>query len=576
MRGRTVECSINEERLDRYKLSTGFPALAIGRVLEETGTRPEDLSGVYVADEHNYYKPVSTKWRGWLGDYPSFRKKLMYGAASRVSGIVGNSHLVQQLYYALRRRLTAGRQDQVRARLRNDFGISAPVSFLDHHYCHALTAYYTAGFPDATIITLDGGGDGMCSRVYRVRQGRFELIHSLNSYHSIGNYYAYVTHLCGFTAHKHEGKITGLAACGEPVYRDLLSRMIRYEDGDIRNRGNAYYWSAVRKLERALPSDWRIEDLAASIQAVLEDVVTRYCAYWIDQSGLPHVALAGGVFANVRLNQRIHEIEHVEGIFVHPGMGDEGLSFGAALEPLAEGALGDPTCEPEPISDVYLGPGFSDAEIETAIRAAGLSPERSLDLPGSVAEHLAQGSVIARFDGRMEYGPRALGNRSILYQPTDPSVNDWLNEKLVRTEFMPFAPVVRTENANVCFDNVEGALDAARFMTITFECTPSMKRLCPGVVHVDGSARPQLVTESINGDYYRILEAYEERTGLPAIINTSFNVHDEPIVCTPEDAVKGFLAAELDYLAIGNFLVEHPRGARRRGRDGVTIERMEV
>jgi carbamoyltransferase len=180
-----------------------------------------------------------------------------------------------------------------------------------------------------------------------------------------------------------------------------------------------------------------------------------------------------------------------------------------------------------------------------------------------IAALISEGYVVARVVGRMEYGPRALGNRSILYRPDDPSVNDWLNERLKRTEFMPFAPSTLAEDADQCFRNMEGARDTARFMTITFDCTDEMRRSCPGVVHVDGTARPQVVSESDNPSYYAILKEFKRLTGLSSIVNTSFNIHEEPIVCTPEDALRAFQIGHLDVLAIGPFLVENPAAEAR-------------
>lgn len=559
-----VVASLNEERLDRQKLSTGFPRLAIAEVMRLAGIGPENIDRIQVADNHNYFKPESTYWEGWLVDHPNKQKEMMATVSSSVSSVIGNNELIQSAYYSLKRQVTSKRPPLLRELLAREFELAAPIKHIDHHFCHATSAYYTAGFPECTVITLDGGGDGLCSRVYRVTHGRFEHLHSLRSYHSIGNYYAYVTKICGFTAHKHEGKITGLAAYGKPIYQDLLARMIRYEDGNIRNSGNAYYWSAVRKIESALPQNYKIEDLAASMQKLLEQVVVDYCRHWIQQSGIGKVALAGGVFANVRLNQCIHELDCVDEIFIHPGMGDEGLSFGAAMTPnsLPEGFSAPP------VEDVYLGPGYTDEEIEAELKRRGVSYQRIDGLESTIAELLAQGHVVARFAGRMEYGPRALGNRSVLYQPNDPSANDWLNKHLKRTEFMPFAPVVTLEDANDCFHRVPGGEHAARFMTITFECKPEMQRLCPGVTHVDGTARPQLIREKDNPAYYRILKEYTRLTGLPAIVNTSFNVHDEPIVCSPVDALNGFLDGDLDYLALGScFLVE---GVHAKSRERVT------
>jgi len=555
-----VVASINEERLDRQKLSTGFPALALTRVLDMAGLRMNDVDRVHVSDQHNYFKPKSKYWDGWLINHASKRKEIMATLSSAASSVIGNSDFAQSTYYSLKRSLTKKRRAELFELLKRDYGLQTAPVHIDHHFCHATSAYYTAGFNECIVITLDGGGDGLCSRVYQAKDGHLKSLHELRSYHSIGNYYSYITKICGFTAHKHEGKITGLAAYGQPIYMDMLAEMIDYEKGDIQNKGNAYYWSAVNKIKKRLPKDFKIEDLAASIQKLLERSVVDYCRYWIEKSGNGNVALAGGVFANVRLNQEIHALDCVVNLFIHPGMGDEGLSFGAAQTP---------TTVPieridDHLQDVYLGLGYTDQEIEAALKQRGVTYQRLENLEDEVARLISQGYVIARFNGRMEYGPRALGNRSILYQPNDKSANDWLNKHLHRTEFMPFAPAIAYKNAERCFKNISGAENTARFMTITFGCTDEMADLCPGVTHVDMTARPQLVRKEDNPSYYRIIKEYERLTGIPAIVNTSFNVHDEPIVCSPEDALNGFLDGDLDYLAISNFLVEGKNAQNRQ------------
>jgi carbamoyltransferase len=251
-------------------------------------------------------------------------------------------------------------------------------------------------------------------------------------------------------------------------------------------------------------------------------------------------------------------------------MGDEGLAVGAAFAmSVARGKASGVKIASSKLADVYLGPGFSATEIERAVTEAGLEAERLSNVERSIAELLAQGNVVARFDGRMEYGPRALGNRSILYQATDPSVNDWLNKQLKRTEFMPFAPVTLAEFADQCYGNLDGARYPAQFMTITVNCTDWMKKHCPAVVHIDGTARPQIIEERTNPTYYRILQEYRKLTGLPTLINTSFNLHEEPIVCTPDDAIRAFRQGHLDYLAIGKFLIRHP--ARRDTTGAATL-----
>jgi len=253
-------------------------------------------------------------------------------------------------------------------------------------------------------------------------------------------------------------------------------------------------------------------------------------------------------------------LPEVHEMFVHPGMSDEGLAVGAALGMWADLVHKQGTMPQwKLIQNVYLGWEYRDSEIKDEIERMGFAYQRLDEIEKEIASLLAQGYVVARYNGRMEYGPRSLGNRSILYHPCDPTVNDWLNKNLVRTEFMPFAPSTLAEYADQCFLNVKGAFDSARFMTVTFDCTDWMKESCPGVVHIDGTARPQLVRKSDNESYYKIIQEFYNLTGLPSVINTSFNMHEEPIVCSPNDALRAFDQGHLDYLAIGNYLVKHPK-----------------
>ncbi|MGH7337783.1 MAG: carbamoyltransferase C-terminal domain-containing protein, partial [Myxococcota bacterium] len=314
---------------------------------------------------------------------------------------------------------------------------------------------------------------------------------------------------------------------------------------------------AVDKLRKALPPDFRREDLAASIQLHAERIATRYVDFWRAKTGRRNVALAGGVHANVKINQRIHQLPEVDSTFVYPGMSDEGLAAGAALLLYAQHRPGEPLCGQKCFDHVYLGPDYSEGEIARALDERGIPYQHAPHGEAAIARLISDGYVVARMAGRMEHGPRALGNRSILYRPDDPSVNDWLNERLQRTEFMPFAPATLAEDAVQCFEDLGGAEDAARFMTMTFDCTEHMKRSCPGVVHIDGTARPQLVSESDNPSYYRIIREFKRLTGLSSVVNTSFNIHEEPIVCTPQDAIRAFQIGHLDVLAIGSFLVKN-------------------
>ncbi len=560
-----ILAAINEERIARIKLARGFPRASIAEVLRLSGSSPRDIAAVAVAQWNMELTEEVLEWPGWFeargsdGDIHSS----FFNLAARFGGLAHVVPGLKQAYYGLRIPVFRKRRRRIRQILEQEFEIRAPVHFVDHHTAHAAAAYYTSGYDDALVVTMDGGGDGRCSRIFEARGGEMQEIHSCASYDSLGNYYAYVTAICGFKAKRHEGKITGLAARGEPRYRDLLDSMIGCEDGRLVNRGRVLFNQALAEIRRRLPSEWAMEDLAASIQTVAEDVARAYVGHWVRKTGHRRLALAGGLFANVRINQEIHEIEGVDEVFVHPGMSDEGLATGAALE--IDHRLrreSGRAFRPEPLATVYLGNAYTDEEIAKALREAGLEFEHH---PGRVeeliAERLAAGQVVARFHGRMEYGPRALGNRSILYQPGDPTVNDWLNELLKRTEFMPFAPACLAGDAGRLFVHPEGATETARFMTITFECTPWMAERCAGVVHVDRTARPQLVREEDNPSFHLILREYGARTGVPVVINTSFNVHEEPIVRSPEDAIRAFLDSHLDALAIGDFLVEGPVGS---------------
>ncbi|MGH8137460.1 MAG: carbamoyltransferase family protein [Steroidobacteraceae bacterium] len=559
-----VRVAINEERLARKKMVMGFPRQSIEACLRIGGVRPQELDYVAVASKWGHLLRHHVDFdAGALGVKEGWLKALFFEAGSRLSVLREQVPSLESLYYGLRRPVYAQRRRGIRHMLREDFGITAPAEFVWHHYAHAAGAYYASGFADALVVTLDGSGDGHSSHVYEARQGRLRLLHTVPSFDGIGNYYGYITHLCGFKMGKHEGKVTGLAALGKPRYRHALAQFIRYEDGSMRNVGKAFRRGALAKLRAALPATASREDLAASIQLLSEDLAARYVSYWLARTGLRNVALAGGVVANVKINQRIHEIRGVEQVFVYPAMSDEGLAAGAALSVRPKQIVDTWSPGKRCFDHVYLGPEHSTREMEAALRDAGVAFTCPGNLEAQVAQSIAQGYVVARFAGRMEYGPRALGNRSILYRPDDRSVNDWLNRQLARTEFMPFAPSTLAEHADKCFEGVRGARDTARFMTITFDCTREMRERAPGVVHVDGTARPQLVNPSDNPSYYRIIRDFMRRTGLPTIVNTSFNIHEEPIVCSPNDAVRAFLKGNLDLLSLGPFIAKSAHADER-------------
>ncbi len=554
-----VLAAVSEERLNRQKMAMGFPRQSISEVLRIASLEMKDVDHIAVATNSLFWRPEPTKLEDYFRKSKERSRDLFLASGSFFAKLTNGSPMSRKIYYELKALLTRGRKTKIRDLLAEGWGYRGEVSFIDHHLAHCASAYFTSGMENAVSISLDGAGDGCSSHVYRVENGQFKLLHKIDSYDSVGNYYAYVTHLCGFHAHKHEGKITGLAAYGKPTYVDLLKRYVQYQEGSIHNIGGCFDWSAIRKLESELGPAFKMEDLACSIQWILEDVATKFVQYWVKQSGMSHVALSGGVVANVKLNQRIHALREVKHTFIHPGMGDDGLATGAALFKCFQ--LCQRAQQPfdrNPINNVYWGPEFSNREIERELDAFGMPYQFHQDIEKRVAGLLADGKIVARFGGRMEYGPRSLGNRSILYQTVDTTVNDWLNKRLKRTEFMPFAPVTVKEYAYQCYTGLEGAELPAKFMTITTDCTEEMAAHCPAVVHIDGTARPQLVDQESNASYYQIVDEYRKITGIPCLVNTSFNMHEEPIVCTPNDALRAFRDGSLDYLAIGNFIVNGP------------------
>jgi carbamoyltransferase len=581
-----------EERFTRVKLQDGFPWRALEDALQSTGTKVSEIEKVVYPfltydEETRLFERNLAKERDFLNEaeinatteemkqaktrVPSgrplvpglsdpnerYEKGLLKTVAYRVlasEGVVSRN-IARRGSERWGREASAFHfkwQQQLESAL-DECELSTKLKRVEHHLSHAANAYYTSGFDSALIVTLDGYGSGLSGSVSVGRAGRIERIHDQEYPHSLGTFYESVTSALGFTPSRHEGKIVGLAAYGDPkVLGDILRSRFVHDNGGFRivETNNIYF-------ARLLASEFPKIDVAAAYQRILEEVAARYVEQYVRKTGLRNLVLSGGVVANVKLNQRLRAIDGVDGIFVHPNMGDGGCGTGAALLEFA----GHPNTTRR-LNDVFLGPAFSDDQIADALRRAQLpfTPYRPIE--PKIALLIASGKVVARFDGRMEYGPRALGNRSILYHAKEPSVNQWLNQRLGRTEFMPFAPATLYEHRAACYHDIEGADYAAQFMTLTFDCTDAMKRDCPAAVHVDGTARPQLVTQDSNPSFYRILTEYHTLTGVPSLINTSFNMHEEPIVCTPDDAIRAFLQGNLDFLAIGDYLVEHPAGRR--------------
>lgn len=541
----------NEERFDRQKFTKALPEQSLQSLLKTVKCNPLSITEVAIGSRMNS-PTVVEEWT----KVPIFYKtifnilsitrldRLLFGNVFCATTITSIVAFLTNPLRLLRLRKLVGRH-----------GIRVRFHIYDHHRVHAATAFVGSGFPYAMIITLDAQGDGLCSTIYKATGNKMVLLKRVAFFHSPGNYYSYITHMFGFKTGR-EGKVTGLAAYGKPEETaDIFRSRICFDERKMTfvNKGK-YRDAEMRYLRRRLAGKKR-EDIAAGLQKVTEEVVTDYikCAIRKYAGGRARLALSGGVFANVKLNQRIAELPEVEKIFIYPHMGDGGMAAGAAMILGMEKGWKLPGELPH----CYLGPEFSEMEIEEALREFRLTYSRPDNLIAELADTLSRGEIVAIYRGGMEYGPRALGNRSIIAPATDPNVNDWLNKRLKRSEFMPFAPILKNEDLSLYFSGYEKCEKALEFMTITLNALPRAVSEAPAVVHVDGTARPQVVKKEINPFVWELLDVYRERTGLRVLINTSYNMHEEPIVCTPAEAIRAFTAGGLDVLSIGPYIVRN-------------------
>lgn len=572
LKDHTVIASVAEERMTRVKYHFGFPYESIKECLRIGGIAPTDIDRVVFGGN------------ALLSGKASYSHHLMvnHSGVYDVSNELPLSWVLRKVIFKIKQQfikpVSCG--DLFAGALRR-IGIDAPISSYDHHLCHAASAYFNFGYDESLIITADGAGDGLSSIVTIAKNGRFENVHIVEEDHSVGAFYSAITKYLGFKRNRHEGKVTGLAAYGNPeVLKNSFSKMIYSVE-----EGKSYESQIInsmpawkRKLKKTLLffsgkpgfvneiymaflreqcNGSKKEDIAAACQTVSEEVFVNYAKYWVNKCKIYRVGLAGGIFSNVRINQKIMEIPEVEEIFIHPNMGDGGIAMGAALlyyndHLISKGSFLSPSF----IDDVFYGSEFDDEAIEKAISNPDYEYYRPENFASEVARLVFEGNIVGHFNNRMEYGPRALGARTILANATNNEINNWLNKRLKRTEFMPFAPVCPEELADKVFENYSKGKYPAKFMTITFDVKDEWKDKIPAVVHVDGTARPQTITSAQHKVYYDIVKEYCSISGLPALINTSFNVHEEPIVRTPREALNSLKKDCIDLLAIGSFIVK--------------------
>jgi carbamoyltransferase len=572
-----IIAAAQEERFSRKKHDAGFPRHAIDYCLREAG-----LTNASQLDLVAFYEKPFLKFERLLSTY--------LACAPR-----GLRSFLKAMPVWMKEKIW------LKATLRDELHFEGPLLFPEHHESHAASAFFPSPFDRAAILTIDGVGEWTTTSVGRGEGNSVELLEELRFPHSLGLLYSAFTYYLGFRVNSGEYKVMGLAPYGEPNFRDLiLSELIDLKpDGSFRlnlhyfdfmagltmtNRAfDELFGGAARMPEGELTQ--RHMDLARSIQAVTEELMLRMARHAHELTGERHLCLAGGVALNCVGNGRILREGPFEKIWIQPAAGDAGGALGAAMlgwhryhnQPRETSGAGDAQ------RGSFLGPEYDVAHFlsEHAIQHAKMGEE---ELVSRVAGLLEEGKVVGWFQGRMEFGPRALGNRSILGDPRRRDMQETLNLKIkFRESFRPFAPAVLEERAADCFDlketspymllvapvreelRVNGENERAAGMMTRLK---ERRSTLPAITHVDYSARVQTVSVSGNARFHNLLSAFERRTGCPVLVNTSFNIRGEPPVCTPEDAYRCYMKTEMDYLVLGNCVLDKNSrsGAFSRGR----------
>lgn len=459
---------------------------------------------------------------------------------------------------------------KIESYFQQQFGYAPTIQLFHHHDCHIASAYYASGFQKSLIISIDGSGDGISIQISTGIDGKIKTLHREERPNSLGIFYSMITQYCGFIRDSDEYKLMGLSSYGKRNAFDF-SWLLDFDDGKI-----TISQDYLVKVEALQPSPHRDEmlfnelledrlgqkrrmpnteistfykDIAASAQQHFENILLKIVEYYTANTGLSKVCMAGGAALNCVANQKIMNADFVEELYIQPASSDAGISLGAAWLACIENNI-----KPLATENTYLGNAFSNEDIEKVLNSCKVKYQKIENSTQLAAQYLAANKVIGWFQGKMEFGPRALGNRSILANPCHPKMQQIVNEKIkLREGFRPFCPSVIEEDIDLYF---EGKQKIAPYMTITFEATEYAKENIPSVIHVDGTARIQTVSRQKNKIYYSLLLEMKQLTGHGVVLNTSFNLSHEPIVCTPRDALATFFSSGLDALFIGDFLVE--------------------
>ena len=529
--------AVAEERLTRQKQDNSFPVHAIRASLDFAGITPDDL-------DH-----VALSW-------PKPGVSFLHDVKSILTGTWPRSfqRCERTLWSFIRNmRHRGGALDFQRA-----FGkTGCPVHFVNHHLAHALSAYVPSGFDEAGVMVVDGRGAKEATTLWHAQGDRVRLLQSYPYPNSLGVFYAGITENLGFKPLSDEWKVMGLAAYGEPTYD--LSKLIRSGNERYRVEGRRFFGRTdadrrgVEEIVGPRRQDEELADkhknLARSAQDACEQAMHQLLARLSHATGSRNLCMAGGVALNSKANGELLRSGLIDDIYIQPAAGDDGSAIGAAYGVYHQLGLPLPR---KPLGHTYLGPIVSNDQIERALDVYKIPYSKEQDPSRRAAELLAQNRLVGWFQERMEFGPRALGMRSILADPRQEENRDRVNDAVkFREEWRPFAPSVLMERGHEYFDDFH----PSPYMILTFWANKNKAHEIPAVVHVDGSARVQSVERSVNPRYYDLIEHFGQLTGVPVVMNTSFNLKGDPIVCTPKDAIETFYTSGLDDLVIGDFVV---------------------
>lgn len=547
--------AVEEERFTRQKYWAGFPVQAIRYCLDTAGITAYDLDHIGVSRNPS----------------ANLVKKVLFTLKKRPS-----LHLIRD------RVSNASKVGDLKSELVEALGLDAHALRADfhnveHHCAHMASAFFVSPFREAAIFSVDGMGDFVSTMTGTGCDTRMDILNTVNFPHSLGNFYTVVSQWLGFPKYGDEGKVMGLAPYGEPRHMDKMAQIIHWQsngdfelnldyfatfaDGDVMTWKNGtptmprlYSDKLITLLgvprEPYHPLTTHYYDVAASLQQTLEEIEMALIQRLHAHTGMTNLCMAGGVALNSAFNGKILPNTAFEEIYIQPAAGDAGTSLGVCYY-IYHQILGQPrTFE---MTNAYTGPAFSQDEVDAALQRAGLTGQLLDDdaLCDQVADAVAQSNVVGWFQGHMEWGPRALGNRSIIADPRFAETKDILNARIKKREkFRPFAPAVLQDAVGDYFDQTY----PDPFMLKVYNVLPDKRSVIPAVTHVDGTGRLQTVEEHINPLYYRLIRRFGEKTGVPVVLNTSFN-ENEPIVCTPDEAIDCFTRTRMDVLAIGNRLV---------------------